>query len=156
MTLDCPACGERIIDTNPFDWAEHMSAEEFGENLRRLIDAHDDACKPRKVKPAPEDAKRRRSWWFFEVAIPVLWVVFAAFNWVVNGWAAGLAWVTGAFVLSLKIGEKLNVYRSGYLRGRAETSVGMPLMPVINVHPADRWRRPSDWDDESEKAEGSS
>lgn len=152
MTLDCPRCGERIIDTNPFDWADHMSPEEFSANLRRLIEAHDDACKPRRTKPAPEDAKRRRSWWAFEIGVVAIWAVFSVFNYIANGYAAGLAWTTGAVVLAFKIGEKIKSFQAGYLRGRAETAVGMPLMPVINVHPADRWRRPKEWDDDEEPA----
>lgn len=146
MTLDCPACGERIIDANPFEWGERMSPEEFSDNLRRLIDAHDDTCKPRRAKPDPEDAKRRRRWWLLEGGTVAMWVMFAAINYVVNGWDAGLAWITGAIVLAITIGSKLNIYRSGYLRGRAETMVGMPIIPAINVHPADRWRRPKEWD----------
>lgn len=152
MTLDCPRCGERIIDTNPFEWGERMSADEFGDNLRRLIDAHDDACKPRKIKPSPEDAKRRRKWWMFEWGIVSMWALFSGFNYIANGFSAGLAWTTGAFVLALKIGEKITSFRSGYARGRAEAMVHLPLIPVINVHPADRWRRPKEWDDDEEPA----
>lgn len=148
MTLDCPRCGESIIDTNPFDFAANMTPEEFGVNMRRLIDAHDDACTPRKVKPDAINAKLRRRWWFFEVGVVVMWALFSVFNYIANGFSAGMAWTTGAVVLGLKVFEKITVFRSGYMRGRAETMVRMPMLAPINIHPADRWRHPAHWDDD--------
>lgn len=148
MTLDCPSCGQRIVDTDPLEWAKHMSPQEFSDNLRRLIDAHDDTCKPRRAKPDPDNAKRRRTWWLLEGGAIVMWAMFAVVNYVANGFSAGLAWTTGALVLSIKIADKVNTFRAGYLRGRAEAMIRMPLLPAIDIHPADRWRRPKEWDDE--------
>lgn len=152
MTLDCPACGQTIVDADPYEWSKTMSPEQFGENLSRLISAHDDTCKPRKAKPSPEDAKRRRKWWAVEIGYVVMWVAFAAINWVASGFPAGLAWLTGAAVFTIKMNEKITVFQRGYLRGQAEARVHLPMLSVINVHPADRWRRPKEWDEAEESS----
>lgn len=49
-TLDCPVCGQTVIDTSPSSFGEHMTSEEFVANVARLIDAHKDTCQPRGRK----------------------------------------------------------------------------------------------------------
>ena len=154
--VDCPRCGERILDVNIFDFAANMTAEQFSVNVGRLVSAHEDTCKPRK-RVAPGDAKRRRGWAFLNYGVPVLWAVLGGINLLAgNGLASMIAWLTGAFVLLMKVFEEKTVFQRGYLRGWAEARVGLPILPTVNVHPADRWRRPAGMDDDDGEQEGQS
>lgn len=150
--VDCPQCGERILDVNIFDFAANMTAEQFGRNVDRLVAAHIDACTPKKFV-APADRPRRRRWAILNYGVPVMWAMFAVLNGAVgNGWGAVLAWATGAGVLLIKVFEEKSIFQRGYLRGFTEARVGLPTLPSVNIHPADKWRRPPGMDEQEERS----
>lgn len=154
VTLDCPTCGERVLDIDMHEWAAMMPAEKFGDAVKRLVKAHDDSCTPRRLRPEPADRRLRFWWWGSQIIVPVAWSGVGIVTLTGAGDAGyvstGLAWLFGGVLLALKPVEVINQFRGGYLRGRAETLVGLPPIAPINLHPADRWRRPPGLDDDED------
>jgi hypothetical protein len=146
--ITCPQCHETFIDTDMREWMDAgRTPDEFHDAMKRLVNAHNDTCKPRPPAYSKE-MRRGRLLWRLGTWFPAGWFTLTgvAYALGVLPLNALLGWSLMASGLCLFIAanrEHYN-YRNGYVRGRYSGEYGQPYMLSRWLHPGDGRHDPAD------------
>lgn len=145
MHVDCPNCGQRVVDMTAADALKFDGPETFHDALMTLLHAHSDTCTP-EPPTLPKAMRRARTGWRWRHGIVLgAFIAVFAIHLPTPAWYEHLYVIpiVGSYAMSVYATQHL-VYRQGYIRGRFSASMNQRPVAAKYLHPADGLDDPSD------------